>query len=538
LPRHAGLAAALALAAALLGVQLACCLPELRRYDRHVLPAFDAYVYTAMAEQPSVFTVPPWGYRILTPALVHWLSPGDPPRGFLVLSLACLTLSGGLLFLFLRRLGHAAGAALLAVAASALSLPVEQTLRYLFLVEPLSLVLLLLILLALESGGDAAVLALLFALGALNKEAFLLFLPAVYCARSGRDGARAALAKLAACAVAALGATEAVRAWQPQVRGAGMSLPAWETAWLAVYRILAGFGQWWDAALLHGVGALALLGALRPAARPLLRRHGYLLAVCLALPFAASVYTDDDRNVPFFPADIPRLMLFALPLLLPLALVALDRVWPNLEPRPAVPRPAVPWRVAAAVAAVATVVAPLANLDRYRRLDLRGPRDGRLLLALSRETRALARRLERGRPVAYQPEQRRFTPDGSDPHFLERMRWFLREGWGPAAPYGLGPVVMAGDAASIVLPCPRPDDLELTLTLSAPAASRVRLAVNDRELGELEVAPEPVALRRLAPAMALFRGDNLLRLSAPPGARVRLHELTVRRSTAAADASG
>ncbi|MEO8501488.1 MAG: hypothetical protein ABI565_11280, partial [Vicinamibacteria bacterium] len=37
------------------------------RYDRYVLPGFDGYAYAAMAEDPRMFTLAPWGYRILTP---------------------------------------------------------------------------------------------------------------------------------------------------------------------------------------------------------------------------------------------------------------------------------------------------------------------------------------------------------------------------------------------------------------------------------------------------------------------------------------
>jgi hypothetical protein len=528
LGRHRGLAGALALSAALIGAQLAFHWDEVGRYDRHVLPAFDAYVYTAMAEHPTLFTVPPWGYRVLTPFLVRLIAPGDPPRGFLMLAFAALTLSGGLLFLWLRRLGFREAAALSAVGAYAASPATAATLRYLFLVEPLALLLLLLLLLALEAGGDAALLALVFALGALTKELFLLLLPGVYFARRGRDGERAALAKLALCAAAAFGASASVRAWAPQVGGAG-GVPGWDTFWLAVYRILAGAGHWWAAALLLGVTPLALLGALRPAARPLLARHGFLLALTLALPFAASVYTDDERNVPFFPADIPRLLLYALPLLLPLALLALDTFWPSLElPSGARSAPGA-LRALAAIGVVAALVAPLLALDRYRRLDLRGPRDGRRLLALSRESWSFARRLERGRTVNYEPEARRFSPAISDPHHLERMRWFLREGWGPAPQYGLGRVVMVEERASIVLPCLSPAGLELALTLSAPAPARVRAELNGHALGEVAVGAEPSESRLRVAAAALFRGDNSLTLLAPPGARARLHELLVRR---------
>src|SRR6185503_1809971 len=37
-------------------------------YGRFQLPGFDANVYLVMAERPAVFTVAPWGYRVLVPS--------------------------------------------------------------------------------------------------------------------------------------------------------------------------------------------------------------------------------------------------------------------------------------------------------------------------------------------------------------------------------------------------------------------------------------------------------------------------------------
>ncbi len=71
-------------------------------YSRFQLPGFDAYVYVAMAERPSIFTVAPWGHRILVPALVHALGFRNAVRGFRLVSFAGVAASGGLLFLFLR----------------------------------------------------------------------------------------------------------------------------------------------------------------------------------------------------------------------------------------------------------------------------------------------------------------------------------------------------------------------------------------------------------------------------------------------------
>jgi hypothetical protein len=51
-------------------------------YTRFALPTFDSYVYLTMAENPAVFTVAPWGYRILTPWLVHAMPPRRIVAGF------------------------------------------------------------------------------------------------------------------------------------------------------------------------------------------------------------------------------------------------------------------------------------------------------------------------------------------------------------------------------------------------------------------------------------------------------------------------
>lgn len=531
MPWPHGLRRALLAVATALAFQYALYRDEIGRYDQHVLPAFDAYVYMAMAEEPAVFTVPPWGYRILTPRLVHAL-PFATADGFRYLTFAGIFAAGIALYLFLRRLGNAWWAAVLGVLAFGLSGPVGQAVSYVFLADPLTLLLEILLLLALESAAGFGVLALLAVAGSLTKEVFLLFLPTIYFARRERDGDRRAAGEAVVALAAALATSAVLRSWTPYLASSSSAwLPELETFWLGVYRIVAGWRDWVPSALLGGLLPLAVLGALRPAARPFLRRYGYLLLVTLALPFAASVYTDDSRTVPFFAEDVPRLLLLALPVLVPLVLLAVDRVRPHV----AAPGPPLllPRRseAAAAACAAALLLFPLLACDRYRRIDLRGPRDGRLVVALCRESLAFAQRLERGKPVAYAPEARRFSPGKSDPHHLERMRWFLREGWGPMPQYGMGSVVMQAPQATLILPCLRPAEWEITVTLSAPRETRFSVDVNGQAVGEAGVGREPVKQRLRIPASALFRGDNRLTLAAPgddEGVRARLHELVVR----------
>jgi hypothetical protein len=514
---------AFGIAAACIAFQAWLQRDDLVRYDQQVLPAFDAYVYMAMADHPGVFTVGPWGYRLATPALVHAL-PLPTATGFAVVTFSALVLSGGLLFLFLRRLGYAETPALICVAAFGLSPPIAASAGYVFLVDPLTLLLQLVLLVVLESGAGLGTLALVFALGALTKEVFLLYLPVVFFARWDRDGPARAALKLFAATAAAFAATASVHAWTPYLVARSAGLPDADTFWLAVYRILAGWRPWLGPALLWGILPLAVLGGWSARSRLFLRRYGFLIALTLALPFAASVYTDDRRTVPFFAEDVPRLLLFAVPLLLPLALNAFGRFRPApaSDGVPAWPRAA---EAAAALVALGVVLAPLWLLDPYRRVDLRGPRDGRLLLALCRESVAFAQRFDRGKPIAYSPEGRRFSPDRSDPHLLERMRWYLRDGWGRMPHYEMGPVVMTGREASVLLPCLRPAEWEIVLTMSAAQAGLLRVEVNGRAIGEIRPEVEPVKARLRVPADVLFRGDNVLRLVADgveaPAARLR-----------------
>src|SRR5262249_54725922 len=103
-----------------------------------------------MAEQPRIFTLPPWGYRIATPALVHLVPAASTSGAFRGVTFAALVAAGGLLFVFLRRLGFRTWAALTAVALYGISEPFVLSATTIFLVDPETLVLELLLLLALE----------------------------------------------------------------------------------------------------------------------------------------------------------------------------------------------------------------------------------------------------------------------------------------------------------------------------------------------------------------------------------------------------
>jgi hypothetical protein len=499
---------------------------RLRYFDRYALPAFDAHAYLAMAERPDVFTVAPWGYRWLWPALVHLLPGEESPASFLGFAVVCLAASGWLLYAFLLRVGARPAGALVGLAAFLASEPVRQTFRDPMLAEPLGGLLWIGVLLAFESGGLGAA-ALLLTLGALTKEVFLLFLPGVVLLLRPRLGLRRAVGATALAAVPALVATALLRFWWirlPPSEDAGALSPAQV---LPVIRaILSSAPEWGPDALMLGVLPLALLGAARAGGRPLIERYGLLAVLTFGLPFAAGSYVGSGGlTTAFFTEDVARLLLYAFPCLLPLALHALGFV----GEAPARTSPSRRREWAFAVVALAVAVAPLGLLDRYRRADLRGPRDGRRVLAFCRQSLAFARRIDRGRLVDYQVRERRFYLGRSYPHYLEHMRWFLLRGWGHAPHYGTEAIEMHEPRASFVLPCFDPKPLQLVLDLGAASQTPVRIEVNGRGVGRMTATPEVSRERFLVPREALFRGDNLVTLvTADAGSRVRLELVRVR----------
>ena len=147
----------------------------------------------------------------------------------------------------------------------------------------------------------------------------------------------------------------------------------------------------------------------------------------------------------------------------------------------------------------------------------RPPRPHRrpFVLAFSRDSLAFARRLEAGRPVMYEPVARRFLPGRSDPRHMERMRWFLREGFGERPEYGMEEVAFFGDrVAGRVVPWARCPGSSFC-GARAPSAMPRPSAANWTPLGADRDAPSPRRERLTVPAQALFRGDNRLAFEYP-----------------------
>ena len=505
------LAAAVTLALVL--VSYARHVDEIRRFGRFQLPAFDAYVYVAAAEQPQFFTVAPWGYRVLTPWTVHALSRAlglhNVVQGYVVEMVAGFALAGALLFLFLRAVGHRAGRALVAVAIFGLSPPVVESVDSVFMAEPLSVSLELAFLLGVETGASVPVLCLLLTLLAASKEIWVLLLPLVYVAARG-SARRRALVTVAA-GVPPLVVALALRWWwAPQVVAPRPDLgPDRLLAALAALRV--AWPETWPGLVLFGVTPIALAGLLHPAGRAFARRYGLLALALTLLALGAWLYVPARFVLPFYGANTTRLMIYVLPFLLALDLFAVDLVAPAWTP-PAPPTPARrPLAMAAAAAVAAATLFPFPFLDRYRRVPLHDRRDGPAVLAVCRESLRTARRLEGGRAVRFDLETVA-PPEERDPRFMTLARWFLRDGWGDRAAHSTGAVAMDGALSTLLLPSLRPRDVAVTLSLDLPVGEPLDLLVNGTPLGRWREGAIVV------PAALLFRGDNLLALRGRPGA--------------------
>ena len=516
--------------------------PRVRHFDRYHLPGFDSYVYAAMAEDPAFFTVAPWGYRVFSPWLVH-VSGASVVRGFRGLSLFGLGLAGPLIFLFLRRHSSSDRLCLLVTGLFFFSPPVDEVFRSFFLAEPVGLPLLLVALLALEADRDDGPAALAFAtalaLGALTKEVFIVYLPGFVAVACVRFGLRRGLARTGLGALAALLVHFSLRrVWAPYPSLPGPGWPSLDQVTTAAALVLGAASDWWAPLFACGLPLAAVALAL-PAGRYFLTRHGPLLALTMALPFGAGIYTGGRFPADhFYVEDVPRLLIYAMPMLLALCVLALEGLGAHPPQEPSAETAGAPNRfkaattVASALALVAALALPMTALDRYRRADLRGRTDGPFVLAFCRDSLAFARRLASDRPVVYDPVGRRFKAGKSDPRHLERMRWFLREGWGERPEYGMEEVTMEETSATVVVPILDLRELTLAVDLRAQEATGVRLAMNGLPLGELEAGPEPARQRLSIPKNALFRGDNRLTFEAFPGSacRVRLWLLNLRQA--------
>ena len=291
--------------------------------------------------------------------------------------------------------------------------------------------------------------------------------------------------------------------WTPTIPRitAERNLELVRVAWAALRRV-------WEptalAALVGGLVPLALLGALQPKAREHLRRYGISLALLdrARLPGLAQ-RAEPARRCRSSATTSSGFCSIPCPLLLA---AGAGRARPLVaDARPAA------WRLVRRAVrssprrlAVAVIALPFVLVDRYRRVDLQSSRDGPLVLTLCRETWKMATRLASGDEVVLDPESSRFLWFDSDGGAPTRMRWFLREGWGPLAHYDTGPVLMRAPAATVLLPVLGPTERGGAAAHGVPVArdpgpgrQRPRPGiVAGRARGDGAVLPHPRALSR------------------------------------------
>jgi hypothetical protein len=468
-------------------------------WDGFTLPGFDAHVYVAMAEEPRVFTVGPWGYRILLPAILGALLP---PRlivpGFGWAAQVSLVLASGLLFAYLRILGATVRAALLAVLAMMMLPSVGVVFANPFLVEPFALVLFLVALIAIESGAFLWTVALSLLLLSLSKEIWVFLLPLIFLKKAPLGMGEALRHTLRVAAPAAWVGLVVRWMWAPQAAAdrAGLDYVA------VLGTIATSFAVFAPPFLLGGLTIAALFALHRAGARLYLARHAFTLPALLALPLLAAAYTGEGASPSFFADDVRRLLIYVIPLAAGLAV--------HLDPGHGTPRvfAASPRLERGAMALViAFLIAPF-GLDRYSRVDLQTSRDGPYVLGFTRETLKTARKLDRGEIVVLDPQQRKFAWGVSPPNELHKLRFFLRDGFGLLAHYGIHDIRMRGPSATMIVPVLEPRPLAVTLTMDARESAWITFLAGGVKVGEALIGPQAVAVTLDVSGARLFRGDN------------------------------
>ena len=456
-----------------------------------------------MAEEPRIFTVDPWGYRVLLPAIIGALSP---PRlivpAFDWAAQAALALSCGLLLVYLRQLGATHRASLLAVIAIMVTPSVRAVFENPFLVEPFALALLLLALISIERGARWAI-SLSLLLLSLSKEIWVALLPLVFLKRLPEGVKQASIGTAQAAAPAAWLWLAMRVLWAPQSqspRAAADYLGAAGSIFASVPVFAFDF-------LLGGLALAALLALTHPESRDYLKQHTLTLLPLLVLPLLAAAYTGEGAATSFFKADVPRLLIYVLPFAAALAV--------RLDPghgRVVTPAPAGPMsRPAVAACVLVLVLAPLA-LDRYSRIDLSTSRDGPYVLGFVRETIRTARRLDRGEAVVFDPAERKFAWGVSPPGELSKLRFFLRDGFGALAHYGIHDIRMREPRATLILPVLRPRRVQVRATMDARESAWVTFFAGGGKVGEALIGPQAVSVTLDIAADRLFRGDNPIEL--------------------------
>jgi hypothetical protein len=481
------------------------------RYDRFVLPAFDGFVYDSMADTPRIFTLAPWGYRILEPWLVHLLPFPNAAIGYFWLNLVCLSLTVFIIGVWLRRIGFSPMAAALAPFAFAFSPPVTESLRYQVFVGPLGILILCLTLLELVAPRRLP-LAAFFAAGVLTREECILPLAVLMFVTIRREGWRTGVIEGLVVGAPALFLAALLRAtW-----GSGAGFTPFDVSprlgEALITRVIEhGPAVAW-AAMLGGLGFLALVGLVRETSTHL-KVQGLSLWL---LTFAAALGNPYHFSAP----DLTRLSASAWPAVLPLALRGAgfrrEEVAGPIRTRSR-------WSTAASIVTLAVCFVLVLITDLYRRAPVQGRLDPIPYLARNRETVKTANALESGEAFIFDAREGRFAQAIEQTFNLtegRRMRWFLYRGFAREATFGPGAPEFV-ESAELLLPVMEPRDVSILLSLASDDGDvAVTVHVGGVTLGEAQANRS--APKLTVPGHTLFRGDNVIRLQGPKGARLRL----------------
>jgi hypothetical protein len=487
------------------------------KYDRYVLPAFDGHVYAAMAEQPRLFTVAPWGYRILEPWLVFLIPASSAALGFFWLNLILLA---GAIFTtgwWLRRLGFSDVAASLASFAFAVSPPVVLLLKYQVLVDPLAVLFLVLIYAELERRDLPSLMALLAA-AALTKETGLMAVALLPLHLAARGRILRGLMDAVAVAAPALALSVLIRvSWgSPEPPPSSFSILD-----LTLGRIIASGWTLAGTVVLSGLSLVAAIGLWRePSIR--LRTQGLLMwmftfGLIVANPYHYSV------------SDLPRLSVFAWPALLPLAL---SGVGFKRSPAPEAPSRRPGLRTAAAVLTLLLCLGLVAATDPYERAPFPHTPDPVALVGRIRESAKTARALDQGEVFEFDPRSPRYAEPITERFNLtegRRQRWFLHEGFGRDAVFESG-VPEFGGEARLLLPLLVPRNVRMNIEIAGRTGAPLSVSVAGRPIVVIQ-AGVPASI--VIPEGALIRGDNLILFQGGTGERFRLLRFDARLEGAA-----
>jgi hypothetical protein len=111
---------------------------------------------------------------------------------------------------------------------------------------------------------------------------------------------------------------------------------------------------------------------------------------------------------------------------------------------------------------------------------------------------------------------------------LDEAGPFLVDGWEADRSEGSRAIWMRGRRASLVVPVLAPQDVGVSLSLSAPAADvTLRATVDGTAVGEARVGRTRATTTFRLPASALVRGENELTLAAEAPVTVQLHGVSL-----------